>query len=188
MAKTRRKVKTTWQVSKAKSKKKYSRAKKYKRMGDMVNKAYDVYKKKINKGIDSAFNSPNMSEKEKKAKFRDLIESEMEENPKMTKEQAMSKILNSKSFSTQEERIEAQFKEDLQGLKDVLINNGFLDSHGRARDAKGHYVNLREFLTYEGSTGRNAGKYRFTDPTGITGQYVTLEYDYSHGTWRIIAY
>lgn len=175
--KKRRVIKANWQV-----KRKSKGSKKYKRTGDMINKAYEKYKDKIDKGIKMGF-SDNLTDKEIKKKLRELVETKMEETG-LSKEKALDRVLNSETFSTQEERIQKQLEADLPELRDAMINAGFLPPDGRVRDAHGRFVSFKNQIGYlYGKNGQ--GTYQFLDP--ITGMAVLAEYDYSHGTWRLIS-
>lgn len=139
----------------------------YKTVGGYTNALYKKYKDKIDQGM-----STLPSDADRKRVFKNLVKSQMAEDPSLTLRQAASKVLNTETFTTKEERTEARIKKDFGEFRAQL---GYEKNH-RFRDAEGHYRSLRDMLgSYDNAEGVKG--YHFTDyRPDATGKLAAYEY------------
>ncbi len=146
----------------------------YKTVGGYTNALYKKYKDKIDQGM-----SALASDADRKRVFRNLVKSQMAEDPSLTLRQAASKVLNTETFTTAKERTEIRMKKDFGEFRTQL---GYEKGH-RFRDAKGHYRSLKDMLgsydNAEGTKGYHFTDYREDEDGKLTAYEYIVTYNYS---------
>ena len=148
----------------------------YKTVGGYANALYKKYKGKIDQAQGMNFLA---SDSDRKKVLKNLIKSQMKEDPSLTMRQAASKVLNTETFTTAKERTEIRMKKDFSEFRSQL---GYEKGH-RFRDNKGHYRSLKDMLgsydNREGTKGYHFTDYRPDESGKLSAYEYVVKYNYS---------